>query len=116
MENSRKDDSLVAKLKQNGVAIAAALTFGCGGNACDGPNHLVVQYDGSGVPLNCWKIVEENLWTDDGFIYWGHQRRNATYVSPPAVSMPVQNGQWEAAAQALGIDLSRCTNGRYRSE
>lgn len=112
----KKDTGLVSKLKKHSVAIAAALTFGCGGTACDGPNHLVVQYDGTGNPLNCWRIIEKNVGVDDGFIYIGSRRLNPPYISPPAVSTPVENGQWEAAAQALGIDLSRCIYGRYQSE
>ncbi|MBI1968747.1 hypothetical protein HYS49_02450 [Candidatus Woesearchaeota archaeon] len=77
-------------------------------------SHLVVQYDDSGQPLNCWKAPGE-VWVNDGATIF--RSDDGKYrIMGNVVSMPVADDQWEAAAQALGIDLSRCTNGRYRSE
>ena len=112
MEKPTKTDSgLAAKLKNHGVAIAAALTIiGCNQES------LIVQYDDSGHPLNCWKALGE-VRADDGAIKWWDDYSNRPYhIMGNVVSIPVADSLWEAAAQALGIDLSRCTNGRYPSE
>ena len=121
MEKAREHTSgLVAKIKNHGAALVAAAALANGGYACDYSRDytdtLVVQYDGSGTPLTCWEVSESKLYHRyEPGICW-EQGDGMACATGTVMTLPVSNGNWEEAARALGIELGRCTNGRYQNE
>lgn len=76
----------------------------------------VAQFDAAGKPFNCWKLEDTSITNEphsDG-IYWkdspsGH----LVHISGWYNRVQVENGQWKTAAEAVGVELDKCTNGKY---
>lgn len=114
-----------AKLRT--ILLAAFLTTGCAGASRDcssanagsfGADWIVVQYQANGTPMNCWKLENtamDNEPHSDG-IYWLDPKGHLVHISGWYNRVQVERRSWEEAATAIGVDLSRCKNGKYISE
>lgn len=101
------------------LASCAGLSKDC--TSCSATNFgadwIVVQYKFDGAPMNCWKLQDVSLESEehsDG-IQWkaeGHMMHLAGWYN----HIQVTDGNWESAAKHMGIDLSRCANGTYLPE
>jgi hypothetical protein len=77
---------------------------------------IVVQNDQTLTTKRCWKLPSTSITNEDKSdgIYWldphgGH----LVHISGWYNRVQVQNGDWEGAAQTLGIDLAGCRDGVY---
>jgi|SRR3989344_6731765 len=109
------------------TAIAVALV-GCAGmekdcSSCNaesfGSDWLVVQYKYDGDPMNCWKLQNTSIGNEshsDGIFWKDGKTRNLVHISGWYNRVQVESGQWKEAADAVGIDLEHCVNGKYKSK
>ena len=95
----------------------AGMQRGCS-SACAtslGADWIILQYGANGEPINCWKLHgvsvanEENT---DG-IHWLENTGHLVHISGWYNRVQVQGGDYEGAAKSIGIDLSKCTSGKY---
>lgn len=103
--------------------ILLCLTLGCTPASCQsfrmgctnefGADWLLVQTGMDGKPIACWKLKNKPLdgaavdvrWiADSGHIVYLHGWHNVVQVT---------GGDYAGAAKELGIDLTKCTGGRY---
>jgi len=83
-----------------------------------GADWIVVQYQANGTPTNCWKLENtaiDNEAHSDG-IYWLDPRGHLVHISGWYNRVQVERRNWDEAASSIGVDLSRCKNGKYISE
>lgn len=122
------EQNIFSRAKKSLVSLLAAATIvGCAGmqrscSSCNASNFgsdwLIVQYKMNGQPINCWQ--ERNASVDnedksDG-IYWvDGKTRNLVHISGWYNRVQVENGQWQEAANSIGINLKRCPGGKYLS-
>lgn len=76
---------------------------------------IVVQYGMSGI-INCWKLPNTSIANETGSdgIYWldgntGH----LVHISGWYNRVQVSNGDWDRAAQLVGVDSAKCSDGVY---
>lgn len=81
-----------------------------------GADWIIVQFDTDGIPINCWRL--ENTWVAGQShapnTYWwrsvaGHDITVTGWVN----RVKVADKRWESAAYELGVDVLRCTSGKY---
>lgn len=102
------------------------LFTGCAGwtRGCDswfarsiGANWIVVQYDQLGRPFNCWKLNGVSIANEeasDGIFWVDDHTGNLVHISGWYNRVQVSRfGTFDDAARLIGIDLDRCTDGRY---
>ena len=121
--------SLTDRIKRSSrrltTTLAAIALAGCAGyqrdcqSCCagmEGADWIVLQYDYSGTPINCWKLPDTSVSNEsatDG-IYWvDGPSGNLVHISGWYNRVQIENENWEEAAQSIDIDLGRCTNGKY---
>ncbi len=79
-----------------------------------GASFVVVQFDYRGDVFNCWKVYTgiENEPGSDG-IWWQAKDGHLVHVSGWYNRVQVYNDDWRAASGLLGVEIDRCTGGRY---
>lgn len=80
-----------------------------------GSDWIILQYGYDGTPINCWRLnstAVDNEDRTDG-IYWQSQDGHLVHISGWYNHAQVQHGDFAGAAGQLGIDLAKCTEGRY---
>lgn len=90
---------------------------GCGASSF-GADWIIVQYKFDGEPVNCWKLKDASVTNEhasDG-IWWVGNEGHLVHVSGWYNRVQVNNSNYESAAKELGIDLKRCTSGKYLPE
>jgi hypothetical protein len=115
-----------SKLLNSRVFILLALcTFSCVGldNSCSsctaenfGGDWLVVQFDMKGEPFNCWKmsgVSISNERSSDG-VWWKTSAGHLVHLSGWYNRVQVKGKDFLTAAKSLGVELNRCSEGRYR--
>lgn len=105
------------------VMLALLLT-GCAGTmrSCQGCNAeafgadwIVVQYKTDGVPMNCWRLANTSIDNEQGSdgIYWYEASGHLVHISGWYNRVQVSHADWTGAAKTIGIELSRCGDGKY---
>ena len=80
-----------------------------------GSNWIIVQYRIDGSPINCWQLRDVSIPNEPGSdeIYWfGTSSRNLVHITGWYNRVQVVNNQFKSAVDLIGIDLTRCQNGR----
>ena len=81
-----------------------------------GSDWVVVQYNYNGSPLACWKLLDASVSNEehsDG-IYWVDSKtRHLVHISGWYNRVQVEGGDFEGAANLLGVELRKCQNGKY---
>jgi hypothetical protein len=80
-----------------------------------GGDWVVVQYGFDGAPINCWKLKDTAISNEahtDG-IFWQDPDGHLVHISGWYNRVQVNNGNYAGAAKAVGIDIDRCTGGKY---
>lgn len=115
------------KNRNNLIVVLAVALFSCIGldNSCSsctaqefGADWVVVQFDMFGTPFNCWKMQNvsiKNEGQSDG-IWWKNGSGHLVHISGWYNRVQVQNKDFANAAKNLGIDLNRCTDGKYAQD
>lgn len=80
-----------------------------------GSDWIVVQFDQSGRPFNCWKLhgaaVDNN---EGGNVDWKDPANgHLVHITGWENRVQVQGGDFTSAAKLLGIDAAKCDNGIY---
>lgn len=81
-----------------------------------GSDWIVLQYGYDGEPINCWRLKNAAISNEnqtDG-IYWKDPAGNLVHISGWYNRVQVINDNYQAAAKSIGIDLSKCTDGKYK--
>lgn len=81
-----------------------------------GADWVVVQYKMDGEPINCWNLTNAAISNEQGTdgIYWQDPSTgNLVHISGWYNRVQVVKNNHEAAAIVLGVELSRCKNGKY---
>ncbi len=100
------------------LAGCASFNRGCSAFNADsfGADWIVVQYRYDGTAFNCWKLKNVSVANEEGSddIYWkdtsaGHLVHIGGWYNRNQVS----NGDFESAAQLIGVDSAKCGNGKY---
>lgn len=80
-----------------------------------GSDWIVVQFKTDGEPINCWRLPNVSMSNEQGSdgIYWQSPDGHLVHLSGWYNRVQVGSGNWKGAADALGVDLDRCTGGRY---
>jgi len=97
---------------------------GCAGLARDcsscnaesfGSQWIIVQYGFDGTPINCWQEMNAAVSNESGTdgIYWKHGP-HLVHISGFYSRVQVANNDFSSAANAIGIDLARCSGGIYK--
>lgn len=105
--------------------IAIAFLVGCAGfdrncsSSCAenlGADWVVVQYRFDGEPINCWKLNNVSIANEpasDG-IYWKDSSTgHLVHISGWYNRVQVDHNDFRSAAELMGVDMNRCTGGRY---
>lgn len=81
-----------------------------------GSDWIVLQYGYDGTPINCWRLTNTAMTNEDRTdgIYWQSPDGHLVHISGWYNRAQVQHGDFAGAAEQLGIDLKRCSQGRYR--
>jgi hypothetical protein len=102
------------------------LLCGCAGISRDfqscgasnfGSDWIVLQYGYDGKPINCWKLADTAITNEqrtDG-IYWQSPTGHLVHISGWYNRVQVDHGDYAGAAGQLGIELSSCAEGAYRT-
>lgn len=80
-----------------------------------GADWVVVQFDMSGKPFNCWRLEGtsiDNESSSDG-VYWLEGSGNLVHISGWYNRIQVKGANWQRAAESLGVQLDLCRDGRY---
>lgn len=83
-----------------------------------GSDWVVVQYGFDGAPINCWKLDGVGIANEehsDG-IFWQQSGGHLVHISGWYNRVQVGSGGFASAAKAIGVDIERCTNGKYVSK
>ncbi len=87
---------------------------GCATNF--GADWVIAQFDLQGRPFNCWKLAGtsiDNEAQSDG-IYWKNPKTgDLVHISGWYNRVQVDSSDYEGAAKLLGVDISKCGNGKY---
>lgn len=101
------------------LAGCAGLSRSC--SSCNagafGSDWIVVQYSTSGYPINCWKLSNAAISNEaqtDGIYWQDPQNSNLVHISGWYNRVQVELGDFTGAARSIGIDLSKCTSGKYQ--
>lgn len=81
-----------------------------------GADWVIVQFRMDGTPMNCWKLRNVGVSNEehtDG-VFWQDSDGHLVHISGWYNRVQVANGNYEKAAEAIGVDLTRCTNGAYK--
>lgn len=81
-----------------------------------GADWVIVQFRADGAPMNCWRLRNVGVSNEertDG-IFWQDVDGHLVHISGWYNRVQVANGDYEKAAEAIGVELRRCTNGAYR--
>ena len=81
-----------------------------------GSDWIIVQYGIDGKPFNCWVLKETSVANETGTdgLYWkDSETKHLVHISGWYNRVQVERGDKGSAAELLGIDLTRCINGRY---
>ena len=107
------------------LALLLLLAIGCAGTMRDcssscastlGSDWLLVQYQYDSKPMNCWQLKDTALASEgsNGLFWKDSQTGNLVHVSGIALNrVQISGGNWQAAADHLGVDLTACGSGRY---
>lgn len=77
---------------------------------------IVVQNDYTMTPRKCWRLPSTSITNEDHSdgIYWlDPHTKHLVHISGWYNRVQVNSGDWQSAANSLGIDLSRCGDGIY---
>lgn len=101
------------------VIACAGLQRDCSSSCASslGSDWIVLQYRADGEPINCWQLKNtaiDNESHTDG-IYWLIQGGHLVHISGWYNRVQVSNNDWTGAAKSIGVDLSRCTGGKYKA-
>ena len=124
------DDDLKTFTKVGGVIVliviaivAACVLFipGCNRTATSvwagatGADWIVVQYSYDGSPINCWKLkgVSVSNETQSDGVYWKDENGHLIHIAGWYNRVQVSGGRFEEAAELLGVDAKKITNGKY---
>lgn len=123
------EPSRIAKAKRRLTTLALAVSLvGCAGleRSCSSTcaeefssDWVVVQFDYVGQPMNCWQLRDTSIANEpnsDGIYWLDGATDNLVHISGWYNRVQVENSRWQEAAQAIGIDLERCTGGKYSVE
>jgi hypothetical protein len=78
---------------------------------------IVVQNDYNMIPKRCWRLPSTSITNEsnsDGIYWLDPHSSHLVHISGWYNRVQVNNGDWNGAAAALGIDLSRCHDGIYQ--
>jgi hypothetical protein len=111
--------------RQFSVILTCLFVSGCAGwgRSCSswqaenfGTDWIVVQYRMDGAPINCWVLHSTSITNEDKSdgIYWkdptsGH----LVHISGWYNRIQVDSGNFQQAANLLGIEIQACVNGKY---
>jgi hypothetical protein len=105
-------------------AVLSLLIVGCAAQerscaSCNaetyGADWVVVQYRYDGAPINCWSLRNVSITNEphsDG-VYWLDPAGHMVHISGWYNRVQVGHGDFATAANAVGVDVNRCTNGTY---
>lgn len=106
------------------AVVLAIFAVGCAGIQRDcassmssnfGANWIIVQFDSTGRPFNCWKlnnVVLTNEASGDG-VWWQDSDGHLAHVAGWYNRVQVNGTNFDTAGKLLGVDANRCTNGQY---
>ena len=108
-----------------GSALLLVLFTGCAaverdcsscGASSFGSDSIVLQYGFDGAPINCWKLGNTAITNESGTdgIYWQSPDGHLVHISGWYNRAQVERSDFEGSAKQLGVDLKRCSEGRYR--
>jgi hypothetical protein len=111
-------------VKLNRFFPALLLLAGCAGWQRDcnssvassfGADWIVLQYGFDGTPINCWKLTNTGITNEQGTdgIYWQDPAGHLVHISGWYNRVQVNNNDFAGAAKSIGIELDRCTGGKY---
>jgi hypothetical protein len=80
-----------------------------------GGNWIVLQYGFDGTPINCWKLENTAITNETGTdgIYWQDPDGHLVHISGWYNRVQINGSNWDGAAKSIGVELVRCTNGKY---
>lgn len=80
-----------------------------------GSDWVVVQYGYNGDPINCWRLEGISISNETGSdgIWWREDSGHLVHISGWYNRVQVDGGRFDEAAQLLGVESDRITNGRY---
>jgi len=115
------------KLLSISAVIALGLSLaGCGGfwrgfsswkAAAFSADWIVVQNDYQMNPKMCWRLRDTSITNEDKSdgVYWlDPKNSHLVHISGWYNRVQVSGGDWNSAAATLGVDLAKCTDGRYQ--
>lgn len=104
--------------------VLAALLCGCAGisKSCSqfgasvgGSDWIVVQFDQTGRPFNCWKLrgaAVDN--SEGGNVDWQDPTNgHLVHITGWENRVQVKDGNFASAARLVGVDEAQCNNGVY---
>ena len=100
------------------LAGCASMDRGCSSFSARnfGADQVVVQFRTDGTAFNCWKLHNVSVTNEENSdgIYWkdtstGH----LVHISGWYNRNQVSNGDFDSAAQLIGVDSAKCGNGKY---
>lgn len=108
------------------VALISTFVCGCAGIERDcssfnaenfSADWIVVQNDNHMEIKRCWRLPSTAITNEDKSdgIYWldPNSGKHLVHISGWYNRVQVEDGDWEGAAQTLGIDISKCHDGTY---
>lgn len=125
MANENIESKLSALKKWTLGTLAALTVVGCAGinrscSSCVAENFatdwIVLQYDFSGKPINCWKLSNTSITNEqssDGIYWLDNSTKNLVHISGWYNRVQVERGAWKEAAKSIGVNLDKCKNGKY---
>jgi hypothetical protein len=107
------------------LVLLALCLFSCVGldNSCSsctaesfGGDWIIVQFDTKGEPFNCWKMSNVSISNEHGSdgIWWKTPSGHLVHISGWYNRVQVRSGDYSSAAKSLGVELDRCSDGRYQ--
>lgn len=80
-----------------------------------GGDWIVLQYGFDGTPINCWKLTNTAITNETGTdgIYWLDPAGHLVHISGWYNRVQVHSNDFGGAAKSIGIELDRCTGGKY---
>ncbi|MBI2043987.1 hypothetical protein HYT24_01335 [Candidatus Pacearchaeota archaeon] len=105
------------------LAAAFLLLGGCAGleRSCStfnaeefGADWIIAQYDTNGKPYNCWKLDDVSVKDEQGGgIHWLDQDGHLVHIGGWYNRVQVERKAFDQAARLVGVELSKCVNGKY---
>lgn len=81
-----------------------------------GSDWIIVQYGMSGEPFNCWTLRNTSVTNEDSSdgVYWlDRTKGHLVHVSGWYNRIQVDGGNWDHAANLIGVDYRKCGSGKY---